>query len=396
MPRLLVLGKDIPRLNCVNWDEWRKYNLLDYQGLLIDCRKPSRISDNQELANLLAQFMQHGHTVFLILPEVADIPAEGLNLSILPYMTLNLQVQRGKTLINSINSGFIQQYMTALQGHEFVITPRPTIQNIPFRWAWQITVSDNVNRGVCGQFGHAYIFHPPAPGRDGLAMKAILDFFKPDYEEPEPEERPDWVKDVTASLPGMAELESGSATKNAEIARLQSELEAVEAKKLELEQWAELLWLDGIPLQNRVSEALHLLGIPNKSKDPTGHTQDLQGSCAGRPLMFEVTGSTGAIGIDKGRQLLQWMAQCDDPVNTKGVLIGNAFRKNPPNERPPTANHNIFVKELEDLALRFHFALLDVRGLYDLVVRKLGGEDLKEESLCQALQADGAVGFDKQ
>jgi hypothetical protein len=333
--RLLVLGKDIPRLNCVQWSEWQRYNLLDYQGLLIDCRNPSRISGNVDLANVLSQFMQHGHAVFLILPEVADIPPTGMDLNVLPYMNLNLHPERGKTLINSVNSVFIQQYMTTLDGHQIVITPRQTIQNLPFGWIWQTAVSDNVKRAVCGQFGRAYIFHPPATGRDSLAVKVILDFFNPDYEEPEPEEHPDWAKDVSGGLPGMAELESGSAKRNAEIARLQLELRADETRKRELERWAEILWLDGIPLQNRVSEALQLLGIPNKSKDPTGHTQDLQGDCAGRSVLFEVTGSVGSIGIEKGRQLLQWMAECDDPINTKGILIGNAFRRNSPGDRPP-------------------------------------------------------------
>jgi hypothetical protein len=394
--RLLALGKDISRLNSIEWPERQKYNLLDYQGLLIDCRDPSRIFDNRSLTNVLIQFMQHGHSVFLILPEAKDIPVDGFNLSILPFLTLNLQLQKGKTLKKSLNSAFIAGYMTALNGHEFVISPRQTIQNLPYGWVWQITVSDNVDRAVCGQLGNAYILHPPASGRDPLAIKAILDFFKPDYEEPPPEERPDWLKEILSSMPGMAELESDSSKRRNEIARLQSELEMDDAKRLKLERWTEILWLDGIPLQNRVSDALGFLGIPNKSKDPTGHTQDLQGNCAGVPLLFEVTGSTGAIGVDKGRQLLQWIAECDDPTNTKGILIGNAFRKNCPEERPPSPNHKIFVKELEDLARRFHFGLLDVRDLFNLIVRKLHGEAIAIEHICGDLQGDGIIGFTKR
>lgn len=396
MPRLLVLGKEIPRLKCVKWDEWQNHNLLDYQALLIDCRSPSRMSGNQKLADLLVQFMLHGHKVFVILPQAADIPSDNLALSVLPYTTMHLSPQKGKTLIPCTTLPLIHEYMTALDGHEFVISPRATVPNIPNGWSWQTTVSDNVKRAVCGQFAGAYIFHPPAPGRDGLAVKAILDFFHPEFEEPEPEDRPDWAKDVIARLPGMTKLESASADKIAEIARLRSELEANEIKRLGLERWAEMLWFDGVPLQNRVSEALELLGIPNKSNDPTGHAQDLQGSCAGHSLLFEVTGSTGSIGVEKGRQLLQWMADCDDPTNTKGILIGNAFRKNSPDQRPPSPNHKIFVKELEEMATRFHFGLLDVRDVYDLVVRKLGGEDVVTEQICKALQADGVISFSRR
>lgn len=143
-------------------------------------------------------------------------------------------------------------------------------------------------------------------------------------------DRPDALHDVSAQLPGMAELVAASSAKRAEIAHLQSELERDETKRLELARWAEILWLDGVPLQMRLSEALTLLGIPNESNDPTGHTQDLAGTFAGRSFLFEVTGSNGSIGIDKGGQLLQWLAECNDPANTKGILIANAFRKHPP------------------------------------------------------------------
>lgn len=395
MPRLLVLGKDIPRLKCVEWQDWHAHNLLDYQGLLIDCRNPSRISGNRALCDLLAQYMQHGHTVFLILPEATSVPVGGLDLSILPYLTLKLSPARGKTLKDVINSAFFQSYMTALQGHEITITPAQIVQHVPHGWAWQTTVSDNVNRAVCGQFARAYVFHAPASGRDGLAIKAILDFFQPDFEEPEREEPPEWSSRVTAQIPGVSDIRGRREQAHQEIAKLQSVIDTDAAKQRELEKWAEILWLDGVPLQVRVSEALALLGIPNESKDPTGHTQDLQGRCRDTPLLFEVTGSTGSIGIEKGRQLLQWITDCGDPTHTKGVLIGNAFRNNAPENRPPTANHKIFVKELEDMARRFHFALVDTRELFDVVIRKLGGEEVQVESVCTALRGDGVVKFAK-
>jgi hypothetical protein len=365
----------------VQWEEWKQYNLLDYQGLLIDCRNPSRISGDKELSGLLAQYMQHGHTVFLILPDVTDIPPGGLDLSVIPYLTLNLQLQKGKTLNNIINSALFQSYIEALRGHEIVINARATVQNIPYDWLWQIAVSDNVKRAVCGQFGRAYVFHPPSPGRDSLAMKAILDFFGPDLEEPEPDPAPEWATNIIAAIPGVADIEARTENNTKEIARLQSAVVVDEARRTKLARWAEMLWLTGVPLQQRVSEALGLLGVPNKSENPTGHTHDLQGICQGRAVLFEVTASTGSIGVEKGRQLLQWIGECEDPTNTKGVLIGNAYRNDPPDKRPPSPDHRIFVKEVEDMAHRFHFALLDVRDLFRLVIRKIAGEEITPESV---------------
>lgn len=396
MPRLLVVGKEIPRLKCVQWEEWKDYNLLDYQGLLIHCRSPSRISGDKDLSGLLAQYMQHGHTVFLILPEATDIPPGGLDLSVIPYVTLNLQLQKGKTLNDIMNSLMFQNYMKALRGHEMVINARPTVHNIPHGWNWQIAVADNVKRAVCGQFGRAYVFHPPAHGCDDLAIRAILDFFSPDFEEPEPDPAPEWAANIVATIPGVADIDTKTLRNSKEIARLQSEVSASEVERTKLARWAEMLWLTGVPLQQRVSEALALLGVPNHSENPTGHTHDLQGLCQGQALLFEVTASAGSIGVDKGRQLLQWIGEAKDPTNTKGILIGNAYRNDPPDKRPPSPDHKIFVKEVEDMAQRFHFALLDVRDLFELITRKIGGEEIKTETVCEALQADGPIRFAKK
>src|ERR1700690_2477129 len=100
MSRLFVIGNDIPRLKCVEWSEWQNHNLLDYQGVLIDCRRPSRIEGQVELSSLLSRFMQNGRSVFLILPEANDVPTSGLQIKILPCISLNLQAKSGKTLRN--------------------------------------------------------------------------------------------------------------------------------------------------------------------------------------------------------------------------------------------------------------------------------------------------------
>ncbi|MGA8408831.1 MAG: hypothetical protein WB680_16765 [Candidatus Acidiferrales bacterium] len=374
---------------------WQTHNLLDYQGLLLDCRKPSRIAQPQLLTKLLLEFMKNGHSVFVILPEARDLPDGGMPFDILPFVRLNVRGQKGKTLRQSINTPIFQDYAKALNGHEIVIDPQPMRAPNQPNWHFQTAISDNVNTAVCGIYASALVFHPPALGRDDLMVKAILQHFKPDFEEPEPEEPPEWSRQVASQIPGVAEITARRTQTSQDIARLQSILDADELKQNELEKWTEMLWLAGIPLQTRVSEALALLGIPNESRNPTGHMEDLQGTCMGKPFLFEVTGSTGSIGVEKARQLLQWVGECADPANTKGVLIGNAYRNDPPERRPPSPDHKIFVREVDEMAHRFHFAVVEVRDLFSLVVKKLRGEDIKPEAFCEALQADGQVRFDK-
>jgi len=378
---------------CVPWEELSDQNLLDYQGILFDCSQGWQIAEQLGLARQLYTFMSSGHTVFVILPRPSEISqSPRLELNFVPYLRLSFDLSKGKTLNLSTPIRIFVQYREALTGHEFVM--RPEVQT-GSGWVWKAGITDNVSRPVCAVYGNAYLFHPVSRSADSRGLRAILEEFKPDYDEPEPQPSPQWAEGIAVDIPGFIEADREIAESMEQIRAMEHRIGHSRIKKESLTKWVELLWLDGIPLQNRVSDAFKLLGIPNESKDPTGHTQDLQGNCLGLSLLLEVTGSTGSIGVDKGRQLLQWMAECEDPIRTKGVLVGNPFRSEPPNNRPPTTNHKLFAKELEDLAQRFHFALLDVRDLFALIVRKLKGNAVPLEKICQALQKDGVVRFEE-
>jgi hypothetical protein len=384
--RLLVIGKQIKRLKCIEWSELGNHNLLDYQGLLLDLRGSGAPTELGRLPALLDQFMRNGHEIFVILPEVPS------SITLFSPFAITSTPEKGRTLKIAESSQFINAYRLSLEGHNLVVSAGyPPVQSGARGWEWTMTISDNVSRAVCGRYGRAHILHPPAKRLELAAVRAILEYFSPTFEEPEPEERPPWATEVTSRMPGIAELRTRIEANANEIKRLNSEVEAHKRRTAEVEQWAELLWLEGIPLQNRVAEALKFLGLPTESTDPTGHLADLRATCGDREILFEVTGSASSVGVDKGRQLLQWVSQSDDPLLTKGVLVANAFRKNPPSQRPPSPDHKIFVKELEELATKFHIALVDVRELYDLVVQKLGGHEICGDELCRRLQGDGII-----
>src|SRR5579871_6891667 len=286
MARLLVIGTKIPRLTCIEWQDCVNHNLLDYQGLLMDCREPSLVSQAPNLPKLLDPLMFHRHTVFIILPVVQ------CNLDILPFLRLDLRLIKGKTLQISNQSQFIDEYVQTLQGHEITITATQTTLNIPHGWKWGATVCDNVGRAICGQYASAYILHPPPASNERAAINTILNFFNPDYAEPEAVLSPDWAASIAITLPGMDKLQETITIKKDEIATLQSQVDREEIKKAELARWTEILWLDGVPLQNRVSEALEFLGIPNKSSDLT----DLTGifCTSGSEREFTLEGSWNA------------------------------------------------------------------------------------------------------
>jgi hypothetical protein len=99
------------------------------------------------------------------------------------------------------------------------------------------------------------------------------------------------------------------------VTSLESQIDGYLGQKQQIERWAELLWLDGIPLQNRVREAFELLGFQTESKNPTGHTHDLVLSCGGDVFYAEVTGATGSIKVGKGRELMHWLIGCSRTRN---------------------------------------------------------------------------------
>ena len=59
-------------------------------------------------------------------------------------------------------------------------------------------------------------------------------------------------------MPGVADIHKRIDANLNEMLRLKKETQADTERVAELEQWAELLWLEGIPLQNRVATALNL------------------------------------------------------------------------------------------------------------------------------------------
>jgi hypothetical protein len=389
MNRLLAVGAKIPRLTCVGLNDWNTLNLLDYQAILLDCREEWTVSDFRGLANQLLVFLSNGHSVFVILPEATNlVKLPDRTLRFIPRVDLSLDVAKGKTLKVSSQLAVFHAYAKSLQGHELFIGAH-VMNGSP--WHWEPAITDNVNRAVCGKFHGVFVFHPPVRSLESLAFEAIFQHFKPDFEQPDPVPMPPWGSSEISQIPGVGEAEAMVGQIENRIKELEASRSEQLRRKEELEKWAGLLWLDGIPLQDLVEEAFQFIGFETKSKDPTGHSHDFVATHSTQTFLVEVTGASGSIGLEKGRQLMQWIADSDDPAASKGVLVGNAFRLESPEKRPPTPNHRIFVKELENLALKRGLALFDTRKLFRLVKAKLQGSGIEVAGVARFLMSDGEV-----
>lgn len=393
MKRLLVIGKKLSNLDYSDWTSCLTRNIVDYQGLLFDCRTIADFAGEASLASILTGYKNAGHPIFVILPDLKNHPSDSRDLRFLPVpVMVKVLKAPGKTLNVASPARPFNDYFDCLKGHEVIFEVKsPPHGHVEPRTTPRIV--DNLNRPVCGfiENMNVYLFHPPHRSRESEAFRILVDYFGPEFPEAEPEPAPEWAAALVSAMPGIKEIEDQTAEIAQRIDDLEKNADALSLKKQEIEKWAELLWLDGIALQRRVREALDLLGFQTEMRDPTGHGEDLVATHSAYRFLIEVTGATGSIKIDKARELVQWILDSDTPDKARGVLIGNAFRTEPPQNRPPTTNHKLFTNEVERLAERFDFALLDVRELYKTVVAKLENKGIDIARMCAAMSAKGNV-----
>jgi hypothetical protein len=381
----------VPNFPRIDWKDWGTSNPLDYQGLLLDCRDPQSLPNHSSIATVLQTLMSNGHPAYILLPEAKNLSNPQGQMMFVPNYYLFAEEAFGQTLKLLPGDPFYESYRkAALAGHEicFRLQQMNNTPSLPILMG----IVDNVSRPVCCKVGTVYLLHPPLKKLEQKAFKAIIEHFGPDPLPTSNVPKPSWVDQEASVIPGVAALQAVRASISAEIQERTERLNAEEEKLRKLSSWADLLWLEGLPLQNKVGEALELLGVKASSPAPTAHAGDLVADEPGVHLVFEVTGSTGTIGIEKGRQLMQWVADAPNPATTKGVLIANAFRNDPPNKRPPT-DRRIFVVEVEQLATRYHLALVDVRELYRVLCVRLSGQEVDKTLVLNGLMADGVVRF---
>lgn len=387
-----MVGLEVPNFPSIPWAQWNSANPLDYQGLVLDLRDSEFRPHQVTIATALLDLVNNSHSAYVILPDAKSSAAQRGAMTFIPNYYVYVEPAVGQTLNVRPVDPFFDAYRAALTGHEICVKFQQ-LTNHPAGWPIYNAVVDNVSRIICCKLASIYVLHPPAKKLEQKALKAIIEHFKPDPPPVSSVAKPSWVETAAAKIPGVAELQAIRASLTSEIQKKSEELSLHDEKLRAAASCADLLWLEGLSLQAKVGEALNFLGLTAGSNDPSGYTGDLYADESGTQFVFEVTGSTGTIGIEKGRQLVQWVAEAPDPTTAKGVLIASAFRNEPPEKRPPSPDKRIFVVEVERLAERFHLALLDIRELYRVVCAKLAGNTIEKTTIVKGLLTDGVVKF---
>ncbi len=179
-------------------------------------------------------------------------------------------------------------------------------------------------------------------------------------------EAPYWTRSV--ALPGLeqveAELEEAEAAANEATARLT----AVRERQDELARHRRLLWEDGAPFAQAVTEALRMLGFSVTSTAPD-------------PLAIESDGVSAFVEIESSReQVVEWpyvrlQRRIEEHLlkagsAPKGMVIANGFRMTEPDQRSEETSEPLRIA-----CENYRFGLVTARDVFELVRRVLGGAD---------------------
>jgi chaperonin GroEL (HSP60 family) len=168
-----------------------------------------------------------------------------------------------------------------------------------------------------------------------------------------------WTKDI--QVPGEAIIVKGLKTIDEKVSSLRVDDEKLTRRLKEITALKKILYEQGEPLEKAVRTALSELGLPARKEGDI----DLVTIEEKEPLIIEITGSEGLIGIDKFRQLLNYVMteQEQGKEIPKSVLIANHQISTPPEKRS-----NPFTDKAVEQAKVFHSCLLPTVELFNAVV----------------------------
>jgi len=133
---------------------------------------------------------------------------------------------------------------------------------------------------------------------------------------------------------------------------------------LHLSSLGDLLWGTGIQiLEAAVQRAFQELGFLIEKQGDV----DLVIKCDFGRGFIEIEGTEKMVRVRKGEQLMRYIL--NHRVNSdeiiKGVIVGNAFRQEDPNDRPPLEDQ--FSDQLQELAKANNIVIISTVILYRLV-----------------------------
>jgi hypothetical protein len=177
---------------------------------------------------------------------------------------------------------------------------------------------------------------------------------------------------------------------------VKSQLTQLQSSKAEISSYKRLLFGTGKGvLEPVVRSAFRLLGFDVLEPEQYNGEWDVElHDEGGRTALVEVEGAEASIGVDKYRQLLDYIN--DEELqgrSHKGILVGNGFRNHPPDERGGQ-----FSEPVIRAAHRMSFCLIPTSELFKAVCAILEKPDddlIRVEIRASIFNTVGAWGFSR-
>jgi len=240
--------------------------------------------------------------------------------------------------------------------------------------------------GIYKKYGRGHIFIMPWPENQpefiSYFVNEILPLLKPTFilSSTNSEQLPQHLNDL--KIPGQEKLLDSISREEERIKSINSKVQKLHDKFTELENWKGLLWQTGKPLENTVKRFFeHFFGLTLVTDEV-----DLVGEYEKRELFIEVKGNTG--GIDHRKDFRQIHERktynAKDPQNTFALLVGNPFRLEPLNNRPPSGQ-NLFALTSIPIAESAEIGLIPTTELFKVLTCLLLKKTLNKKKILDGI-----------
>lgn len=351
---------------------------LDFTATIVLIKESVNIQDS----------IKHGAVLLCFASEITEISDNLNNYSWLPRRTsigLDSVINSSATdILTSSTFPFINLLEKVRSKFSSECIIKSNLGEMPYT----AILTDKAERAV-GLYlregeGHIFIL-PRLEDKEGFIkffISSILPTLYPlklQLESTLPLKPPDYIKKYFEKIPGIKEIKKRIENLDTKIVNLKETRAKEELNKMELEKWMGLIWFKHIPLQRIIGDAFEMLGLEVERPPETQHGPDLIVRYRGKEVIIEAEGSANAIDIEKGRQLYEWLGKEDPAV--QGVLVGNPFNELLIENRPPKKGQSLFTEALEKLAKSRGFSLVLSTNLFNLVCKKLKGEEISPQEL---------------
>ena len=204
------------------------------------------------------------------------------------------------------------------------------------------------------------------------------------FEETPP---PKWVSSI--EIPGEVPLKDEIAVEKQKLETVESNVKGLEDSLTELEKYKGLLYETGLPLQELVKSTLEKLGAEIK---PSIVTDEFIIGIGGKEALIEVKGLTKSISKDDIGQLIVDKGEHLKATgeNIKGILIGNAWRLLPLEQRD-THDKPIFPQNIVKIARNQDIGLISTTELLKAFCKTLEEPQYKKEVLNKIIAGKGVI-----